>query len=63
VDDTVVLDIAVDSAMDKEVLQVDLLEISLLVLLLVHPPVDMQEVVDSKAVTAVELTIFLLEAL
>ena len=66
VGDMEVLAIAVDLAMDKEVLLVDLLGISLMAHLLVHRPVAFPVVVvvvvvvvvDTKAVTAAELTMF-----
>jgi hypothetical protein len=60
VGDMEVLAIAVDLAMDKEVLLVDLLGISLMAHLLVHRPVafPVVVVVDTKAVTAAELTTF-----
>lgn len=61
VGDMEVLAIVVDLAMAKEVLLVDLLGISLMAHLLVHRPVDFPVVVvvvDTKAVTAAELTMF-----
>jgi hypothetical protein len=59
--DTEALDTAVDSTMGQEDLRAALLVISLLARPLVHHPAVIQEVVDSKAVTVVELIMFQLE--